>query len=72
MNDFETRCIVLLKKLEWSSLYSHCTGWPCCPICGGIKPGTGRDNHGNYPENSGHFKGCALFDALNTEIKLND
>ena len=68
MNDFNTRCIELLKKLEWSGLYSHTTKWPCCPICGGIKPGTERDNHGNLPSITGHLKDCVLFDALNADL----
>lgn len=54
----------LLLRLEWSKPYSYCTGWPCCPICGGIKPGHGRDENGELPINQGHRQGCALVDAL--------
>jgi hypothetical protein len=58
--------IVLLRKLEWSKTYSYCTGWPSCPVCGGIKPGCGYDNEtGSYPNNSGHREDCKLSAAIN-------
>ena len=59
------KVIEILKKLEWSKTYSYCTGWPCCPICGGIKPGHGKDSDGNLPLNSGHRYNCELAEALN-------
>ena len=58
----------LLKKLEWSKSYSYCTGWPICPICGGIKPGYGRDERGILPDNQGHKKGCGLANAIDKEL----
>lgn len=59
--------IRILRRLEWSGTYSYCTGWPCCPICKGIKPGHGRDaDTGAFPDNSGHRDGCALSQALNS------
>lgn len=59
MNKLEI-AIRLLKKLEWSQAYSYCTGWPCCPVCGRIKPGFGADEEGNLPTCSGHSKDCVL------------
>lgn len=50
----------VLRKLEWSAHYSYCTGWPCCPICKGIKPGYGADTRGDFPDNSGHTDKCQL------------
>jgi hypothetical protein len=55
--------IQLLKRLEWCKTYSYCTGWPCCPICGGIKPGHGKYN-GTYPDNSGHREDCQLNNVI--------
>ena len=46
------------RRLEWSKPYGYCTGWPSCPICGGIKPGHGADEDGNLPVNSGHKPAC--------------
>lgn len=60
-----TKAIAVLKLLEWSQSYSYCTGWPSCPICGGIKPGHGRDEDGYLPINQGHSLGCVLFEAIN-------
>jgi len=60
----------LLKQLEWSKSYSYCTGWPSCPICGGIKPGEGRDENGTLPDNQGHRKGCELANAIDTTQDL--
>lgn len=54
----------VLKRLEWSARYSYCTGWPCCPICKGIKPGHGKDENGVPPDNSGHRDNCELVAAL--------
>lgn len=54
----------LLKRLEWSARYSYCTGWHCCPICRGIKPGHGLDEQGRLPDNQGHRQGCDLAQAL--------
>lgn len=57
--------VQVLIKLEWCKSYSYCTGWPCCPICGGIKPGHGRDENGTLPDNQGHRAGCDLAAAIN-------
>jgi len=54
----------VLKMLEWSKTYSYDTGWPCCPICNGIKPGHG-EYQGEYPINSDHREGCLLKEAIN-------
>lgn len=54
----------MLERLEWSGTYSYCTGWPCCPICKGIKPGYGKDERGVSPDNSGHRDGCELASLL--------
>jgi hypothetical protein len=65
------KAVAILKRLEWSKSYSYCTGWPCCPICGGIKPGFGADEKGNLPLNQGHRPACALAEAIavpNAEI----
>lgn len=59
-----TKAQQLLKQLEWSKTYSYCTGWPCCPVCGGIKPGCGRDEDGCLPLNSGHRDDCKLIEAI--------
>ena len=59
------KSIMLLKQLEWSGIYSYCTGWSCCPVCKGIQPGHGMDKDGELPTNSGHYKNCKLFDAIN-------
>ena len=61
--------ISVLKELEWSAIYSYCTGWPCCPICKGIKPGYGADELGRLPLNQGHRDGCGL-DAVTNERDL--
>lgn len=47
--------------------YSYCTGWPCCPICKGIKPGYGADEDGNLPINSGHRDNCRLARSMKAE-----
>ena len=65
MVSLEGKIDALLKSLEWSKSYSYCTGWPCCPICGGIKPGHGADEDGHLPLNQGHYKGCQLDEVLN-------
>lgn len=57
--------VQVLRKVEWCKSYSYCTGWPCCPICGGIKPGHGRDENGTLPDNQGHRAGCDLAAAIN-------
>lgn len=57
----------VLRKLEWSATYSYCTGWPSCPICGGIKPGFGKDEDGNPPDNQGHREGCDLATAMHNK-----
>lgn len=54
----------VLLNLEWSATYSYCTGWPCCPICRGIKPGYGKDEEGNLPLHSNHSRECELVEAL--------
>lgn len=54
----------VLRELEWSATYSYCTGWPCCPICRGIKPGHGADEMGRLPDNQGHRDGCRLAAAI--------
>lgn len=54
----------VLKMLEWSATYSYCTGWPCCPVCKGIKQGYGRDEFCNLPLNQGHRNKCKLAEAL--------
>lgn len=59
-----TRAINLLRRLEWSGLYSYCTGWSCCPVCKGIKPGHGLDEQGRAPLNSGHKPECELMATL--------
>lgn len=51
----------ILKRLEWSGIYSYCTGWPCCPLCRGIAPGHGLDKDGNPPINIGHSKECPYY-----------
>ena len=62
--------LVLLRRLEWSGTYSYCTGWPCCPICKGIKHGHGKDRDtGEIPDNTGHRSTCELGRALCTEIE---
>jgi hypothetical protein len=66
-DDFLDRCDELLKKLEWSGTYSYCTGWPCCPICKGIKPGHGLDRFGNEPLNIGHSKECSYYGLFEDE-----
>lgn len=60
----------VLKRLEWSARYSYCTGWPCCPICKGIKPGHGKDENGVPPDNSGHRDNCELVAALTPNAKV--
>lgn len=55
--------IELLRRLEWCKTYSYCTGWPCCPICGGIKTGHGVLD-GCSPNNSGHRPDCELKEAI--------
>lgn len=59
-----------LRRLEWSSTYSYCTGWPACPSCKGIKPGHGRDEFGVLPDNQGHHKNCKLSLAIGGEITV--
>ena len=59
--DLTTRIQYLLTRLEWSGTYSYCTGYPCCPICKGIKPGHGADQQGNMPLHKGHDKGCPYY-----------
>lgn len=54
------RAVEVLLQLEWSGIYSYCTGWPCCPVCKGIRPGFGYDEYGNKPLNSGHHVDCKL------------
>lgn len=56
----EHLAIKVLRKLEWSKSYSYCTGFPCCPICHGIKPGHGADEAGRLPLNQGHRDDCEL------------
>ena len=56
--------VEILKKMEWGGTYSQCTGWPCCPVCKGIKPGHGRDENGVLPDNQGHRKNCDLAAAI--------
>ncbi|OGT57651.1 MAG: hypothetical protein A3E01_02635 [Gammaproteobacteria bacterium RIFCSPHIGHO2_12_FULL_63_22] len=56
-----TRLRELLRSLEWSGIYSYCTGWPCCPVCKGIKPGVGEDNPPTYQR---HHVNCRLKEAL--------
>jgi hypothetical protein len=53
----------LVKGLEWSGTYSYCTGWPCCPVCKGIKPGYGVNENG-APDNTGHRDTCKMKLAL--------
>lgn len=62
----------ILKRLEWSGMYSYSTGWPACPICRGIKPGHGRDSRGVLPDNQGHMTGCAMADALGLPTNPRD
>ena len=62
-----SKAVDILKKLEWSKIYSYCTGWPSCPICHGIKPGHGADESGALPDNSGHSEDCELKEAIKTE-----
>lgn len=52
----------VLRELEWSGLPPG--GWPCCPVCGGIKPGHGSDERGELPTNQGHRKDCRLAAAI--------
>lgn len=54
----------VLERLEWSGIYSYCTGWPCCPSCRAIKPGFGRDDAGRLPDAQGHTADCKLATAL--------
>lgn len=54
----------VLRELEWSRIYSYYTGCPSCPSCYGIKPGFGKDEHGDLPNNSGHRADCKLVEAL--------
>ena len=61
----------VLKRLEWSARYSYCTGWPCCPICKGIKPGHGKDENGVPPDNSGHRDNWELVAALTPNVELS-
>lgn len=61
----------VLKRLEWSGRYSHCTGWPCCPICKGIHPDYGRDERGIQPDNTGHRDTCDLANALKVSAGEN-
>lgn len=60
----------VLRELEWSATYSYCTGWPCCPVCKGIKPGHGADEHGDLPNNQGHRKDCRLAAAIAPDSAL--
>ena len=60
----------VLKRLEYSGTYSYCTGWPCCPVCKGIKPGYGKDETGTPPDNSGHRDNCELVAALTPNAEL--
>jgi hypothetical protein len=64
LNNTNGRLFNLLKRLEWSYTYSYCTGWPCCPICRGIKPGCGRDAQGDLPNNQGHRSDCTLKETI--------
>ena len=63
----ESLAIEVLKQLEWSAVYSYCTGWPCCPVCRGIKPGYGRDEDGSLPMNTNHTADCKLGKAIKNE-----
>jgi hypothetical protein len=56
--------VAVLRGLEWSAAYSYCTGWRCCPVCGGIKPGHGADEHGDLPSNQGHRAECKLASVI--------
>ena len=58
------KAISVLRQLEWSGTYSYCTGWSCCPVCNGIKPGVGRDADGDLPTSQGHYDSCKLNNAL--------
>jgi len=58
--------VEILRQLEWSGRYSYCTGWPCCPVCKGIKPGHGIDPVLGTPDNTGHRKDCDLAIVLLT------
>lgn len=62
------KAVKVLRQLEWSATYSYCTGWSCCPVCKGIKPGHGRDENGLLPNNQGHRAGCKLADAIESPI----
>ena len=64
------KLIKVVKKLEWSASYSYCTGWSCCPICKGIKPGHGRDEDGDLPTSQGHYSNCELNEALQESKEL--
>ena len=52
--------LMLLRRLEWSGIYSYCTGWPCCPICNGVKP-----EHGGGHQ--GHMASCKLGQVLSAQ-----
>ena len=58
------RAVSLLRKMEWGGVYSYCTGWACCPVCKGIKPGVGKDEFYGNPK-WGHHKGCELEEIIN-------
>lgn len=61
------KAIEAMGKLEWSAVHDYSTGWPCCPICRGIKPGYGKDSKGNIPVNSGHRESCYFYLPCNKE-----
>ena len=54
------KAIEAMEKLEWSAVHDYSTGWPCCPLCRGIKPGYGRDKEGRMPA-SGHKEACYFY-----------
>jgi len=65
-----TSTVRVLRQLEWSKSYSYCTGWPCCPVCKGIKPGHGADSLGNMPDSQGHSEDCVLHHSLQDLMKM--
>lgn len=62
--------IRVLRQLEWSRAYGYCKGWPCCPVCKGMKPGHGADAFGYLPDSQGHNNDCTLHQSIQDLMKL--
>ena len=71
--------IKFIRKLEWAS-YAQGQGsgfmssggdgqlYPACPVCGGIKPGSGAE--GDFMRSAiGHYRGCQMKEILKPAVK---